>query len=201
VRLRFVPVLCLAGLAAGPSAANAPPPPLSESLIGPSLVEEMRKLFTAEVVVMSLRGANLDRKDMRQDEIDAYDKTWRKERESEAKPLITSTLTAPLSNYATRIQAHSGGLITEIIVVGLKGLNVGESTITSDMWQGDEAKFQRTVGVGPGAVFIDAAEFNEDTGTWRAQLNMTIDDPDSGAPLGAATIKINLTELDRRLKR
>ncbi len=176
-------------------------PPLSERIIERSLVDEMRELMTAKIVIMSLRGANGERVHMEQSQILAYDEQWRAEREQSKKPLITSTLASPLSNYLTRVQAHSNGLIAEIIVVGLKGLNVGQSAITSDMWQGDEAKFQRTVGVGPGEIFIDEAEFSDGTGTWRAQINITIDDPDSGAPIGAATIEINLTELDRRLKR
>lgn len=200
MRLPSVFLLCLAAFGSTPAAAISSPP-LSERLIGPALIAEMRKLVTAEIVVMSLRGANVDREAMRQDEIDDYDKRWRAELDSPVKPLITSTLSGPLSNYATRIQAHSLGLIAEIIIVGRKGLNVGQSSITSDMWQGDEAKFQRTVDVGPGTVFVDEAEYHEDSGTWRAQLNMTIDDPDSGESIGAATIEINLTELDRRLKR
>ena len=199
MRVRFGWILGLAGLCVVPAAANQAP--LSETLIGPGIVEDMRRTFSTDIVLMSLRGANEERKTMSQSEIDAFDKQWRAEREQSKKPLITSTLAGPLSNYLTRVQAHSGGLIAEIIVVGLKGLNVGQSSITSDMWQGDEAKFQRTVGVGPGEVFIDEAEFHDESGTWRAQINMTIDDPDSGEPLGAATIEINLTELNRRLTR
>lgn len=198
MRFRFGWIVGLAGLVAVPAAAVEAP--LSEALIGPQLVEEMRKTFSTKIVVMSLRGANVDRKDMTQAQIDDYDTRWRAEREAKAKPLITSTLTSPLSNYATRIQAHSNGLIVEIIIVGLKGLNVGQSSITGDMWQGDEAKFQRTAALGPGRVFIDKAEYHDGSGTWRAQLNLTIDDPDTGEPIGAVTIEINLTELDRRLK-
>lgn len=191
---------CLALICVQPAMAITAPP-LSQTIIDRSLVEDMRRFMTARIVVMSLRGANEERKGMSQSEIEAFDAQWRAEREQKKKPLITSTLAGPLSNYLTRVQAHSGGLIVEIIVVGLKGLNVGQSSITSDMWQGDEAKFQRTVGVGPGEVFIDEAEFHDDSGTWRAQINMTIDDPDSGESLGAATIEINLTELNRRLTR
>ena len=194
-------LLCGLALFCAQPALAITAPPLSQSIIAPSLLEEMRELMTAQIVVMSLRGANDERVSMTDEEIIAFDEQWRAEREQKKKPLITSTLAGPLSNYLTRVQAHSGGLIVEIIVVGMKGLNVGQSSITGDMWQGDEAKFQRTAAVGPGEVFIDEAEFNDDSGTWRAQINMTIDDPDTGEPLGAATIEINLTELDRRLKR
>jgi len=75
---------------------------------------------------------------------------------------------------------------------------VGQSNITSDYWQGDEAKFSRTFPRGPGTVFLDAAEWHQDSGTWRVQLNLTVADPRSRAAIGAATFEINLTELARR---
>ena len=106
-------------------------------------------------------------------------------------------LTSPLSSYLTRVQAASLGLFSEIFVMDSVGLNVGQSATTSDYWQGDEAKFQKTYPVGPDAVFIDEAEFNEETGTWRAQVNLTVTDPE-GNSIGAATVELNLTELQRR---
>jgi hypothetical protein len=77
------------------------------------------------------------------------------------------------------------------------GLNVGQSSITSDFWQGDEAKYQNTFPKGPNAVFIDAAEYNEETDSWRSQLNMTMND-ENRQPIGAVTIEVNLNELARR---
>ncbi len=78
-----------------------------------------------------------------------------------------------------------------------KGLNVGQSAITSDYWQGDEAKFKKTYPAGQNAVFIDAPEYREGSDTWHAQLNLTVHGQD-GAAIGAATVEVNLTELARR---
>ena len=105
-------------------------------------------------------------------------------------------LSSPLSGYLTRIQANSLGLYSEIFVIDAKGLNAGQSAITSDYWQGDEAKWQKTFKVGHDAVFIDDPEFNKETGTWRAQLNMTL--AKDGNAIGSLTVEINLTELERR---
>ena len=80
------------------------------------------------------------------------------------------------------------------------GLNVGQSSVTSDYWQGDEDKFQKTFQVGPDAVFIDEPEYHDETKTWRVQVNLTIVDPATKAAIGAATAEINLTELQRRLQ-
>src|SRR3546814_3027863 len=70
------------------------------------------------------------------------------------------------------------------------GLNAGQSAITSDFWQGDEAKFQKTFQVGPDAIFVDDIEINEDTGAEIAQLNMSI--AQDGKLVGAITVDVNL---------
>ena len=111
--------------------------------------------------------------------------------------MVAATLTNPLSSYLTQIQARSGGLYAEIFVMDAVGLNVGQSSITSDFWQGDEAKFQNTYPKGANAVFIDEAEYNDETDTWRSQLNMTLSNA-QGEPIGAVTIEVNLNELARR---
>jgi hypothetical protein len=76
-----------------------------------------------------------------------------------------------------------------------KGLNVGQSDITSDYWQGDEAKWRKTFLVGPEAVFVDAVEKDESTQMLQSQVSVTIKDPTSGEPIGALTLGINLNAL------
>ena len=77
-----------------------------------------------------------------------------------------------------------------------KGLNAGQSAITSDYWQGDEAKFQKTFPLGPTAIFIDKPEVNGETGTENVQINMSI--TDGIEAVGTVTVEVNLTELRRR---
>ncbi|MEQ9335324.1 hypothetical protein [Thalassobaculum sp.] len=149
----------------------------------------MVRLTLAE---LNARQAKLD-----QATIDTLDKQWRDERKADDQPLITAVLSSPLSGYLLRIQAGSAGLYTEIFVMTAKGLNAGQSSVTSDYWQADEAKFQKTFDVGADAVFVDEPEFNDETATWRCQINLTLTDAD-GARIGAVTAEVNLTELERR---
>ncbi len=171
--------------------------PIGSDIIDNSVVDGIREWLQTPVVQISVESQNHRYANVNQDQIDKLDKQWRAESKEKIQPLIAAVLNNPLSTYLTQIQAASGGLLTEIFVMDDKGLNVGQSSITSDFWQGDEAKFQKTYPVGPDAVFIDEAELNEGTKTWRAQVNMTVVD-ESKKPIGAVTVEVNLTELARR---
>ena len=179
--------------------ATAQPTPVSTSIITPGFVDNLRNSLVQPVTILSVGASNVLFKDAPTTEIDTLDNTWKTEAKSDDQPLIAEILSSPLSSYLLYVQAKSAGLFTEIFVMDKFGLNVGQSSVTSDYWQGDEDKFQKTYAVGPDAVFIDEPEFNEDTKTWRTQVNFTIVDPESKVAIGAATAEINLTELQRRL--
>ena len=163
-----------------------------------ALVAQIRKAFANEIVTLSVSNQNKRLAGIDPQTITQLDNRWVSESASTSKPLIAATLSNPLSTYLTRIQAHSVGLYTEIFVMDAVGLNVGQSNFTSDYWQGDEAKWQKTYLAGPQAVFIDEAEWHEDSGTWRAQVNLSISDAAGAQAIGAATFEINLTEWQRR---
>ncbi len=170
---------------------------LSSSLIDEAVIDEIREWFKKPVVYISIDAQNKRYVSIANSEVEALDKQWRAERKKQDQPLIAAILSNPLSSYLTQIQAASGGLFTEIFVMDAKGLNVGQSAITSDFWQGDEAKYKNTFPKGHNAVFVDAAEFHEESKTWRAQVNLTLSN-ENGQPIGAVTVEYNLTELARR---
>ncbi|TYC60712.1 hypothetical protein FMN50_07960 [Rhodobacterales bacterium] len=180
------------------TAAYAETAPDPKALITPDVIEHVVTWLENPIVALSINAQNKLRGTLSQADIDALDGQWVKEREADDKPLISATLSAPLSIYLLRVQAGSLGLHPEIFVMDANGLNVGQSAITGDYWQGDEAKFQKTFPNGPDAIFIDEAEWDEDLKIWRAQLNVTVKDPESGKAIGAATVEFNLNELQRR---
>lgn len=179
--------------------ASAQPPAISTDIITSEFVESLRQKLQQPVTILSVISSNKNHEGVQQAEIDRLDAAWKSEAKSDDEPLIAEILSSPLSSYLLYTQAKSAGLFTEIFIMDKFGLNVGQSSVTSDYWQGDEDKFLKTYAVGPDAVFIDEAEYDEDTKTWRAQVNLTIVDPASKAAIGAATAEINLTELQRRL--
>ncbi|MEM1286318.1 MAG: hypothetical protein AAGH43_13100 [Pseudomonadota bacterium] len=172
--------------------------PNPRALLDTAFVEETRGWLSNAIVSMSVEAQNQRHRNLGQAEIDALDQQWRAEREVNDQPLIAATVSNPLSTYLLRMQASTLGLYTEIFIVDAVGLNVGQSAVTSDYWQGDEAKFQETFPNGPQAVFIDEAEWDEDRRIWRAQLNLSIPNESGNQAIGAATVEVNLTELQRR---
>lgn len=162
------------------------------------IVPKIREWAQHPVALMSLRAQNKRHAGLTEEKIIEMDKKWREERKTDVQPLIAQLFGSPLSSYLTRIQAGSLGLYSEIFVMDSVGLNVGLSSVTSDYWQGDEGKWQKTFKVAPDAVFIDEAEMHEKTNTRRIQVNMTIADPATNEAMGAITVEINLTEFARR---
>lgn len=126
--------------------------------------------------------------------IDALDKQWRAEVGS-ASALIDGVLTNAAADFLRHQIEASGGIITEVFIMDGHGLNVAASAATSDYWQGDEDKFQKTHDVGPAAVHFSEIEFDESSQSYQAQISLTIVDPASGAPIGAMTVGINADAL------
>lgn len=194
--MRSVVAAVLVLAAATPAVAAEPAPDLA-ALVGDRLIADLRAIVANDVVSLSVEAQNRRWAELGEAGILKLDDQWKAERETADKPLIAATLSSPLSTYLIRTQARALGLYAEIFVMDRNGLNVGQSSVTSDFWQGDEAKFQKSFGAGPGTVFLDEPEWDGELGIWRAQVSLTLAD-EAGAPIGAATFELNLTELQRR---
>lgn len=145
-------------------------------------------------IIAAIKAQNVANAALSQADIDALDQKWRAEVESDAHPMIDGVLANVVSVLLSGKQESSGGAISEVFVMDAKGLNVGQSSVTSDYWQGDEDKFQKSFGAGADAVFVDEAEKDESTQALQSQASMTIVD-EAGKPIGAITIGINLDKL------
>jgi hypothetical protein len=145
-------------------------------------------------IVDAVKAQNAANAALDQAGIDALDQKWRAEVEADSHPMIDAVLANAISTFLKSKQDGSGGTITEVFVTDAKGLNVGQSDVTSDYWQGDEDKFTKSFGAGPDALFVDAAEKDESTQMLQSQASMTIVD-ETGRPIGAITIGVNLDQL------
>lgn len=161
------------------------------------LVESQIKSWTANpAIVAAVKAQNSKHDGLAQADIDAMDKKWRAETDAGSKPMIDELLGRPASKELAGYKNGGEGLFTEIFVMDNKGLNVAQSDVTSDYWQGDEAKWKKTFLAGPDGLFIDEVEFDESTQTYQAQVSVSIADPDSGEAIGAITVGINVELLE-----
>jgi hypothetical protein len=160
------------------------------------LVEsQLRAIAENPVVISAVSQQNTANAAVDQAAIDQLDKQWRSEVDGQDKALITRVLANELSGYLKRVSDDAGGLYTEIIVMDGKGLNVGQSNVTSDYWQGDEDKWMKTYPVGADAVFVDDVEMDESTQQLQSQVSFSIIDPASKQVIGAITFGVNLDQL------
>lgn len=128
--------------------------------------------------------------DLNPDEVVALDKKWR----ADDQELISATTENALSNFLKAKLEESDGQFTEIFVMDDKGLNVGQSGLTSDYWQGDEAKWQETFAKGANAIHVSDVEFDESSQTYQVQISTTISDGET--PIGAITLGIDAETIE-----
>ena len=156
-------------------------------------VEDKVKSWTSDgVVVDSIKAQNEKSTALSDADIEKLDQQWRAETGASERPLVDGTLGNALSAFLQKVKGDGGGLFTEIFVMDNKGLNVGQSDVTSDYWQGDEAKWQETFLVGPDAVHVSEVEFDESSQTYQSQVSLPIVDPATSQPIGAVTVGVDV---------
>ncbi len=161
-----------------------------------SFAEDARAWATDPAVIAAIKAQNVTTADYDQEEIDALDQDWRAQVGASDAPLINEVAAHDVSGYLAEQRDASEGLITEIFVMDRVGLNVAMSDTTSDYWQGDEAKFLETFGVGADAVHISEVELDESTQTYQSQVSFALVDPENGDVIGAVTIGVDVGYLE-----
>lgn len=187
---RFIQATAMCLLFAGAASANE-----FESELKALAEGRIAEIASAEEVTSAVVAQNGSTGSYDQAKIDELDKKWRAEAESIDQPMIDEILDKPLSGYLAGVQEESGGLFTEIFVMDAKGLNVGQSDVTSDFWQGDEAKWKETFLAGKGAVHISDLEQDDSTQVLQSQVSVPVVDPASGEVIGAVTFGVNVNNL------
>lgn len=183
--MKKVVLVAVFGLAANAAVADA-----IEDNMKSYVESEVRAWFADPTIIAAVQNANLARADLAPADIAALDAQWQAEIGTDSALIKEVGENAASSFLRERIGA-AAGKVTELIVMDNKGLNVAISDITSDYWQGDEDKFQKTFASGPTAFHISEVELDESTQTYQAQLSFTLTDPATGAPIGAVTVGVN----------
>jgi hypothetical protein len=192
---RSFAIATAAAIAASATTGSAPANAANsdyKQTIEQQVVPKVRAFIADRRVADAIIAQNARFAGLSQSNIEKMDKEWRAETASGSGKLVNAVLSNELSQYLAGVQQDGQGLYTEIFVMDNKGLNVGQSGLTSDYWQGDEAKWQDTYGKGAGSMLIDEVEFDESTQTFQSQLSLPVTDPVTGEVIGAVTVGVNV---------
>ena len=145
--------------------------------------------------IAAIRARNGTDAGLTRPQIGAMDRARRAEVGAGAMPTIGPVPGNAMSGFLRGHVQAAGGTITEVFVMDNRGLLAGTSAVTSDYWQGDEARWQDTFGKGAGAIVASDVEFDESTQVYQGQVSMTIADPATGEALGAMTVGLGAEAL------
>lgn len=156
---------------------------------------EIRSWAGSDQIVAAINAQNASTSGYDQSMIDQMDTQWRAEVGTSDTPTITPVLQSTVADFLRARVQDSGGRITEVFIMDAQGLNVAASSVTSDYWQGDEAKHAETYGRGADAVHLGDIEFDESTDSYQGQISLTIADPSTGQAIGAMTVGVDAASL------
>ncbi len=187
--------LVIAALGLAAIVLSAPPAiAKSHQAMARAAAESQFKIWAHDPAVISaIKEQNAKHANLSTADIDKMDKVWRAQKKSGNRPLIEAKMSNALAKFLKVVKSRSGGLITEAFVMDNKGLNVGQTDPTGDYMQGDEAKWQKTYGVGTGAVHIGGVEVED--GLPITQVSVAITDPGTLKVIGAVTVGVNANKL------
>ena len=149
----------------------------------------LAKLGTDPIIVSAVKAENAKGKTL--DQIKAMDAKWK------ATPGIADYMQALSDSECgkhIRKIANSTPFYAEIFIMDNQGANVSMTDKTSDYWQGDEAKFQKSYNAGKGAVFVDDVEFDDSVQAYLCQVSVPV--MDGAEAIGAITIGIDVEKIE-----
>lgn len=137
--------------------------------------------FVAAVEAQNAAGTTLD-------EIKKLDEAW--STAEDELPLQTEHLGNACAKEAGRVAGELGA-VTEIFVMDNQGANVGQNTLTSDYWQGDEPKWQNAYRGGEGGVDVGDAKYDKSLNGEDQKISLPILDA-QGKVIGAVCVGIRV---------
>ena len=160
--------------------------------------EAIQKALTSESAAIATWGSDKvfvdatkaqNAKKVKLTEIETIDKEWIAGKADDAVKRVT---TGPCADHLRQLVAQHAGF-GEAFVMDDQGALVCANSRTSDYWQGDETKWQRSFNGGKGAVFIDRPRYDESAQTPLAQISVPV--MEGGKVIGAITVGVNVYRL------
>ncbi|HSX84657.1 MAG TPA: transporter substrate-binding domain-containing protein [Cellvibrio sp.] len=158
-----------------------------------NLVMPLMQQWTAlPEVITAVMAQNDNQQTARQQAILEKDALWQSEFKAGNFSLSASLMSIPLSQQLRQFKTRSQGLITEIILMDGRGASVAISDMTSDYWQGDEAKFLLSFNKSPEMLFFEPVGYDESTRRFQVHVSLPIYAPDIEASIGVLTVGVDI---------
>ena len=143
---------------------------------------------TDPIIVAAVKAENAKGKTLEQ--IKTQDAKWMAD--AGVADYMKALMDSECGKYLRKIQT-SAPYYAEIFVMDNLGANVAMTDKTSDYWQGDEAKFQKSFAGGAGAVFVDDVKFDDSAQAYMVQVSVPV--KEGAAAIGAITFGIDVEKI------
>ena len=153
------------------------------------VIKHLLPTITTSAWVQAVEAQNA--KNMSLDEIKATDKKWMAAEEE--LPIQKELLNNACAKALFKL-SHANSVVREAFVTDNKGANVCMNNLTSDYWQGDEAKWQKSFNDGKGGVDVGKAKFDKSANVTQQQVSLPILGK-GGKVIGAVTFGIAVDQM------
>lgn len=150
---------------------------------------KLASLGTDPVIIEAVKAENAKGKSL--DQVKAMDKKWKAH--AGLADYMKAMMDSKCGKRLANIQ-ESEPFYAEIFVMDNQGGNVAMTDKTSDYWQGDEAKFQKSFNGGAGAVFVDEVEFDDSAQAYLVQVSIPV--KENNTVIGAVTFGIDVDKIE-----
>lgn len=155
----------------------------------------MQQWILSPDIIQPVVRQNIQNKSKLFETLLANDLLWQHEFRNSSPAFSATVLENSLSRSLRQLKAKTAGLITEIIVTDERGFNVGISDMTSDYWQGDEAKYLQIFNRPVDTLFFDAVLFDESTRRFQVQLSVQLYQHGNPQAIGVMTVAVDIEKI------
>jgi ABC-type amino acid transport substrate-binding protein len=152
----------------------------------------MRKWMLSSAVIQAVVQQNNNNAAIPIADLLREDDLWQMEFQSNTADFSVDVLGNSLSQKLRNFKLQTQSMVTEIIVTDARGFNVGISDMTSDYWQGDEAKYLQIFNRPADTLFFDAVLYDESTRRFQVQLSLQLYQKGNPQAMGVMTVGVNI---------
>lgn len=135
---------------------------------------------------------NAEQAEKNKDSYSYQEWVWSSKKDKEYRNKHTST---PAAKAIKEIQDGTSGVVSEFFVTDAKGGNVAQTQVTSDWFQGDEAKFKDPIAAG--AITTDKPKRDETTGETGVHVSIPIYQTDASGTKSLLGVAVVLIVIDK----